>query len=142
MTVTVPRLLVAGVILAAGLFAPGLTAATALPDHPHVVGMVQENWDRARITLHTGDRLELVNNSNFLHVVTLGNDGRIERQAGAPRFGDSRGLVPMPRGAVYWTRPWNTPGLYHVTCTLHTGMNLTVVVTGAPVPSRPSGTGG
>jgi plastocyanin len=142
MTVTVPRLLVGGLILAAGLFAPGFTAATRLPGRPHVVGMVQENWDRGRITLHTGDRLELVNNSNFLHVVTLGNDGRIEREAGAPRFGGSRGLVPMPRGKVYRTPPWNTPGVYHLTCTLHTGMNLTVVVTGAPVPSQPRGPGG
>jgi plastocyanin len=137
----VPRLLFAAPILivVGGMFAPGLTSATPLPKGSNVVGMVQVDYDRNSITLHTGDRLELVNNSNFLHVVTLGRNGSIEREPGAPRMGGSRGLVPMPRGTVYVTRPWNIPGTYHLTCTLHTGMNLTVVVVGDPASGRPPG---
>lgn len=128
----VPKVLYLAPILAAGLFAPGLTSASSLPQNQHAVGMVQENFDRSTITLRAGERLELANNSNFLHVLILGADGRFAREPGAPAFGDSQGLLPMPRGRVYRTPPWTTPGIYHVTCTLHTGMNLTVVVTGPP----------
>jgi len=130
-----PRVLVAVPILivAAGLFAPGLTSATAQPKGQHTVGMVQTDFGRDTITLQAGQRLELVNNSNFLHVVTLGAAGKIESERGAPTFGriHGDGLVVMPRGAAYLTRPWNVPGVFHVTCTIHTYMNLTVVVRGA-----------
>ena len=138
----IPRLLYVVPIVAAGLFAPGLTSATTLPHHPHIVGMIQENFSRSHITLHTGDRLEFDNNSNFLHVITLGHQGRIEREPGAPIFGGRSWLVTMWRGRVYTTPPWDTPGVYHVTCTLHTGMNLTVVVVGQKVTARAPGTGG
>jgi hypothetical protein len=58
-------------IIAFGLFAPGFTSATTLPNLPHVVGMVQVDYGRDTIILQTGDRPWLVNNSNFLHVITL-----------------------------------------------------------------------
>lgn len=118
----------AAIIVVGAIFAPGLTSAMPLPKGPDVVGMVQGDFDRASITLHAGDRLELVNNSNFLHVVTLGRNGSIEREPGAPRPRGNLGLVPMPHGAVYITSPWDTPGTYHLTCTLYSGMNLTVVI--------------
>lgn len=120
-------LLVVGVITF-GLFLPGLTSAAPAPKGPQVVGMVQTDFNRDTITLRAGQRLELVNNSNFLHVVTMGWDGKIEQQQGAPRFGDSNGLLTMPHGRVFWTPPWTTPGVYYVTCTIHTDMNLKVVV--------------
>jgi plastocyanin len=122
-------LLVAGVI-AVGLFLPGLTSAFAVPKGPDVVGMVQTDFNLDTITLHAGQRLELVNNSNFLHVVTLGWNGKIEQEPGAPRFGGYGGLVTMPHGRVFWTPPWTTPGVYYVTCTIHADMNLEVVVVG------------
>lgn len=135
----VPKVLYLAPILAAGLFAPGLTSAFSIPHRSNVVGMIQENYDRSKITLHTGDRLELVNNSNFLHVVTVGNNGRIEREPGAPALGGGSGLVTMWHGRRYWTPAWDTPGVYHLTCTLHTGMNLTVVVVGAAVRAGSGG---
>jgi plastocyanin len=133
-------LLVAGVI-AVGLFVPGLTSAFAVPKGPDVVGMVQTDFNRGTITLRAGQRLELVNNSNFLHVVTLGWNGKIEPQRGAPRFGGYSGLVTMPHGRVFWTPPWTTPGVYYVTCTIHTDMNLKVVVVGARAPLAAGRTG-
>jgi plastocyanin len=125
-------------IIALGLFAPGLTSAFRLPDLPHVVGMVQVDYDRDTIILQTGDRLWLVNNSNFLHVVTLGYNSLIEHEPGAPHIGNALGLEVMPHGTRYETPPWNTPGTYHMTCTLHAHMNLTVVVMPA-APSHPAG---
>jgi len=128
-------------IAAAGLFAPGLSAATRLPKLAHVVGMVQMDYDRDVIYLQTGDRLWLVNDSNFLHVITLGTDGRIAHEAGAPHIGGRLGLEVMPHGKTYETPPWNTPGTYYMTCTLHAFMNLTVVVVRAGTRPRSASTG-
>ncbi len=126
-------------IVAAGMFAPGFTSATPLPEGPNVVGMVQAGFSRDSITLHAGDRLELANTSNFLHVVTLGWNSLMEREPGAPRFGGRWGLASMPHGAVYLTRPWDVPGVYHLTCTLQAAMNLTVMVVGRPAASKSPG---
>ena len=120
-------------ILAVGLAAPGFTSATPLPHLQHVVGTVQVDYDREAIVLHTGDRLWIVNNSNFLHVITLGYNSLIEREPGAPHIGNALGLEVMPHGTRYHTQPWNTPGVYHLTCTLHAHMNLTVIVERRPV---------
>jgi plastocyanin len=34
----------------------------------------------------------------------------------------------MPRGDPFVTEPWDTPGSYRLTCTLHPEMNLQVIV--------------
>jgi plastocyanin len=120
-------------ILAAGLAAPGFTSATPFPHLRHVVGTVQVDYDRATVVLRPGDRLWIVNNSNFLHVITLGYNSLIEREPGAPHIGNALGLEVMPHGARYHTPPWPTPGVYHLTCTLHAHMNLTVIVERRPV---------
>jgi plastocyanin len=132
----VPVLIAIGI---AGLFAPGLTSATALPNLPHVVGMVQMDYGRDTIILQAGDRLWLVNNSNFLHVITLGNNSLIETEPGAPHIGNALGLEVMPHGKMYETPPWKTPGTYYMTCTLHAHMNLTVVVMPAASPHQAAG---
>lgn len=123
----VPRVLWAVPIVLAGWFAVGFTHDAKLPNRPGMVGMKQEEFDRKTVHLRVGERLEMVNNSNFLHVVALGTDARVKEAAGAPAFG-SRGVVSVSRGDGYQTLSWNTPGTYHVTCTLHPEMNLTVIV--------------
>jgi len=120
-------------IVAAGLAEPGFTSATSLPHLKHVVGTAHVDYGREAIVLHTGDRLWIVNNSNFLHVITLGYNSLIERERGAPHIGNALGLEVMPHGARYQTPPWNTPGVFHLTCTLHAHMNLTVIVERRPV---------
>lgn len=130
-----PKVLYALPVLLVGTFVPGLTHGTRLPDRPNVVGMQQDEFDRSTVVLRVGQRLEFVNNSNFLHVIAAGSDARVAKQAGEPAFG-SRGVVSVPRGTVYQTMSWNKPGTYHVTCALHPEMNLTVIVVaaGAPLP--------
>ena len=131
--------LLVAVIVAAGLFAPGLRATTTLPNLRPEVGMMQMDYARETIILQTGERLWLVNDSNFLHVLTLGKNSLIEDERGAPHIGDALGLEVMPGGKMYQTPPWNTPGTYHLTCTLHAHMNLTVVVMRAAAPHRSGG---
>jgi plastocyanin len=127
--VAVPKFFVAAPLLLAGIFAPALVSAPELPDRPNVVGMRQADFDRTSITLHAGDELEVVNTSLFLHTVAPGSGALVKYQDGMPRIGaDSRQIVVMPRGRDYQTYKWNTPGTYHLTCTLHTDMTMTVVV--------------
>jgi plastocyanin len=131
----VPKVLYALPILVIGALVPGLTHATSLPHRPNLVGMEQDDFNRSTVVLRVGQKLELANNSNFLHVVAAGSDARVARPAGEPSFG-TRGVVSVPRGTVYQTLAWEVPGTYHVTCTLHPNMNLTVIVVaaGAPLP--------
>jgi len=123
----VPRVVWAVPIILAGWFATGFTHDVKVPNRPGMVGMEQEEFDRTTVHLRVGERLELFNNSNFLHVVAVGRDARVTKAEGAPGFGP-RGVVSVPRGDGYRTLSWNTPGTFHVTCTLHPEMNLTVIV--------------
>ncbi len=123
----VPRVLWAVPIILAGWFATGFTHDLPMPNRPGMVGMKQEDFDRETVRLRVGERLELYNDSNFLHVVAVGADARVTKAAGAPAFGP-RGVVSVPRGTGYQTLSWDSPGTYHVTCTLHPEMNLTVIV--------------
>ncbi|GAA1991615.1 hypothetical protein [Catenulispora subtropica] len=124
----VPRILFAVPLLVLGAAAPALAHPAAAPaGRANLVGMRQESFSRDTVTLHVGDTLELFNDSDFLHVVAPGRDARVADQAGEPRFG-ARDVVSVPRGTAYQTMTWGAPGTYHVTCTLHPEMNLTVVV--------------
>ncbi len=136
----VPKFLIAVPLIAAGIFLPGLTSATRLPDSPHVAGMVQTDFANDTITLQVGDRLELDNNSNFLHTIAPGTNALIHYQAGMPLIGTKKlEIVVMPRGKIYLTGRWLRPGVYYLTCTLHAHMNLTVVVVGAHASAAGAG---
>lgn len=65
-----------------------------------------------------------------MHILVLGKDGMADTESGAPDFGGTSGKSINP-GQSWTTPPWNTPGTYSVTCTIHpTTMTLTVTVTG------------
>ena len=127
----VPKFLIALPLIVAGIFIPGLTSSTKLPDSPDIVGMVQTDFATPTVTIHVGGRLDIDNNSNFLHTLSPGTNGLIRPQPGMPLIGTRKlQLVMMPRGKIYMTGQWDRPGVYYLTCTLHAGMNLTVVVIG------------
>lgn len=122
-----PKVVLAVPLIALGAAAPGLTRQHAAPARPNVIGMKQEGFDRDIITIHRGEHLEFVNNSNFLHVVAPGHRARVSDGTGVPTFGTDN-LRSMPRGKPYVTAAWTTTGSFQLTCTLHPEMNLTVVV--------------
>ena len=79
-------------------------------------------------TIPAGARLEFVNDgSRALHVLVPGEDAKPRAQAGMPSFGGASGHRSEV-GDRWLTPPWETPGTYLVTCTLHPAMNLTVTV--------------
>ncbi len=64
------------------------------------------------------------------HILVIGKDGLPNDEAGASDLGGATGHSFQP-GQSWTTPPWNTPGTYYVTCTVHpTTMTLTVTVTG------------
>jgi plastocyanin len=114
-------------VLAVGIFLPGF--ASALPTaSPNQIGMTQEQFIQKTVTIPAGSRLTFVNNSHFLHLLAPGKGAMMSRQKGIPAFDGSYGTHVSEAGDRYVTAAWNTPGTYHLTCTLHPEMTLTVVV--------------
>jgi plastocyanin len=125
--VSVPRFLLAIPIVVLGAVAPGFTRSEPHAGRPDLVGMTQVGFDRDVVTLDRGDRIDFVNNSNFLHVIGPGHRARLGDETGVPPFGPDQ-VRTLPRGDPFTTEPWDDPGTYGLTCTLHPEMNLEVVV--------------
>ena len=64
------------------------------------------------------------------HILVNGTNGTFQSETGAADLGGSSGHTLQP-GDSFTTAAWNTPGTYHISCTIHpTTMNLTITVTG------------
>jgi plastocyanin len=124
-TMAVPRILFVVPGLLAGLLVPTLIAAPRQPP-AGAVGMVSADFARDVVTIHRGDRLTMVNDSNVVHVIGPGSDGRI---VGPQRHEPVVGFHLMQTNSVYTTPPWKTPGTYYLTCSVHPDMTLKVIVT-------------
>ncbi len=82
---------------------------------------------QSSVTLKAGQQLNLVDKAASTHIVVNGswvNGKQVPKvEPGAPTInitfnGNDSSLTPA----------WTTPGTYHIYCTIHTGMNLTVIV--------------
>jgi len=122
--VTIPRILFVVPGLLAGLLIPTLGNAPK-PAPANAVGMNFMDFSKDVVTLHRGEWLTLTNDSRNIHAVGPGQDGQIV----SPVRGEPMtGFHFMQTNAVYRTGPWLTLGTFHVTCSVHRMMNLTVVV--------------
>jgi plastocyanin len=79
------------------------------------------------VALHTGDTLTITDTDGIHHILTNGT-----WSSGKPAPGMEQGAVTLnnlniDNGSVK-VGPFITPGVYHIYCTIHPGMNLTVVV--------------
>ena len=122
-----PRVALAVPFIVVGALAPGLSSAEPLPRRSNLVGMEQVGFDRDEVTIHQGQQLQFVNDSNFLHVIAPGENARVTEDSGVPSFGPDD-VRSIPRGDPFVTGPWTEPGSYDITCTLHPEMNLHVTV--------------
>ena len=87
--------------------------------------MVGRMFAQSVVTLHRGERLTLVNDSNVVHVIGPGiNTQVISPERGVPMTG----FHLMQTNAAFTTGRWMTLGTFNLTCTVHPGMNLKVVV--------------
>jgi plastocyanin len=119
----VPRILFAVPVVVLGTLLPS-AGAHIKPVPAGAVGMGHEGFSSQVVTIHRGQTLTLANNSRFMHTIGPGQDGTIAYTGAVPM---SREM--MQTNNVFTTGVWNTPGTYHLTCSVHPEMNVKVVVT-------------
>lgn len=91
------------------------------------VHLVSTNFAVPSITIPKGSMLKLVDDDSLVHIIKNGswvNGNQVPKQeAGAPKVD-----VTFNGNDTHTIGPFNTPGTYHIFCTVHPNMNLTIVV--------------
>jgi len=123
----IPKVLYGVGLIALGALVPSAVASPR-PAPVGAIGMRHEKFTVDTITIARGQSVVFVNDSGWLHVIGPGDDGRLGKQSGTPGMGQ-RGAFVSESGQQFVSGPWTTPGTYHITCSLHPEMNLTVIVT-------------
>src|SRR5258706_7478011 len=108
------------------LVACGTSNANAGPNPVHMSGT---NFVQNSITIKKGESITLINDDLFgSHTITNGTwengTARPAREAGAPKVND----VKIGGNSSATIGPFMTAGTFKLYCTVHTDMNLTVIV--------------
>ncbi len=96
---------------------------------PNTVHMTDSTFGVPSITIAKGSKLTLISDTSQAHIIdngTWGGDGlpHPKVESGAPVIKDAQFLDTTPQSFG----PFNTPGTYHLYCTIHANMSLTVIV--------------
>jgi plastocyanin len=90
--------------------------------------MGMQSFKQSSVTIKQGQSLDLVNDSSNVHLISLGQwvngSPKAETEAGAPQVHN----LEFTAQASHTVGPWNTPGTYHLYCTIHQNMQVTVIV--------------
>jgi plastocyanin len=87
--------------------------------------MGHEVFTIKEVRIHRGDTVTFVNDSRYMHIIGPGHDGTLAESGGEPM----QRRVLMPANATYTTPPFDVPGTYSITCSMHPEMTVTIVVT-------------
>lgn len=100
-------------------------------NNPNTVKAEGGSFSTSSITIKKGSTITFVDDSNngALHILIIGQNAQQESEKGAPDFQGASG-VRLDVGDSWTTPPWTIAGTYHVACTVHPAMNLTVIVIG------------
>ncbi len=98
-------------------------------NNPNTVKTEGGAFDVSSITIKKGSTITFVDdpNNGALHILIIGQNAQQEAERGSPDFRGSSG-VRIDVGDSWTSPPWNTAGTYHVACSVHPAMNLTVIV--------------
>lgn len=99
-------------------------------NNPNTVKTEGGSFSVQSITIKKGSTITFVDDSNngALHILVIGQNAQQESENGSPDFHGASG-VRIDVGDAWTTPPWNVAGTYHIACTIHPAMNLTVIVT-------------
>jgi len=91
--------------------------------------MNDTSFEQSSITIKKGAPITLVSDTAMIHIIENGTwdtngNARIEKEPGAPRVD-----AQMSGYAAQKFGPFNAAGTFHLYCTVHPGMKLTVIVT-------------
>ncbi len=119
---------VLGALLVALLVqATPVASSTASVNGESVVHMGVSNFAQPGVTVPKGSKLKLIDDGSFLHILSNGvwenNTPHPAAEAGAPAVRNVQ-----VNGNSVEIGPFNTAGTFHIYCTIHPGMNLTVIV--------------
>ena len=95
---------------------------------PNTVHMSDANFVQQSITIKKGEEVTLVNDSAVIHIIENGSwnsngEAVPAIEPGAPKVEDQvSGNMSQTVG------PFNMVGTYHLYCSVHPGMNLTIIV--------------
>jgi hypothetical protein len=116
--------LLAATIAAANPAANGNTPTVAVG----TVHLGPVNFASSTAVVAEGGTLHLVDDGDYTHIFRngawSGNTARPQAEAGAPVVNDAM----LSHGSLD-IGPFNTAGTFHIYCTVHPGMSLTVIVT-------------
>jgi plastocyanin len=120
-------------LVALGLLATQLVACGGTSNSPSggssTVHMTGINFTESSITIPKGSTLTVVDDSSSPHILANGS-----WMNGSPQGMHEQGMPSMMTNMQVMGNssqpigPFNTPGTYHLYCTIHPGMNLTVIV--------------
>ncbi|HLJ32976.1 MAG TPA: hypothetical protein VKU38_04965 [Ktedonobacteraceae bacterium] len=107
------------------------TSNNVASNNPNTVKLVAGTFATSSISISKGSTITFLDdpNNGALHILVIGQNGQQESEQGAPDFGGLSG-ERIDVGNTWTTPPWNTAGTFHVACTVHPLMNLTVTVKG------------
>lgn len=102
-------------------------SSTASVNGEPVVHMGVSNFAQSSVTVPKGSKLKLIDDGSFLHILSNGvwenNTPHPAAEAGAPAVRNVQ-----VNGNSVEIGPFNTAGTFHIYCTIHAAMNLTVIV--------------
>ena len=85
------------------------------------------NFVQSSVTLSKGSSLNMIDDTGSVHIIQNGSwvngTPRPAKEPGAPTV-----HVQFNGNDSHTVGPFNTAGTYHLYCTIHTNMNLTVIV--------------
>ncbi len=119
--------MVIGAIFIAAIGQTSAPTGTTYTNGVPTVHMSAGNFSQSSVTLPKGSKLLLVDDVAVLHILANGNweNGvpKPEKEPGAPTVNN----VQVNSNSVE-IGPFAAAGTYHIYCTVHQGMNLTVIV--------------
>jgi plastocyanin len=102
-------------------------SSTSTANGVPAVHMGVSNFDQSSVTIPKGSKLMLIDDGSYLHILSNGiwvnNTPHPATEAGAPTVSNIQ-----VNGNSIEIGPFNTAGIYHIYCTVHPGMNLTIIV--------------
>src|SRR5579884_1611241 len=119
--------IVVGAILIAGIAEPVVSANTPLPSGVPAVHMGLSTFGQSTVTISKGSKLLLIDDGSYFHILANGSwengSPHTVQESGAPTVNN----VQVTGGSIE-IGPFNTAGTYHIYCTVHQGMMLTIIV--------------
>lgn len=116
-----------GIIIGTISPVPVTGAATIASDGAPIAHLGFNTFTPATITVPQGMKLKIVDDSNIPHTLTYGVWNGNATQVASPATAPALGTHAISSGS-FEIGPFTTPGVYHILCIVHPGMEITVTV--------------